>query len=60
MVKILRIYEAQFTKLSIFIVQKLIIRHYCIQNVKDGIQTEVYNINNECIAHFSQFMSEQS
>ena len=32
-------------------------RCYCIQNVKDGIQIQVYNINNESVNHFSQFMS---
>ena len=32
---------------------------YCIQNAKDGIQSQVYNINNECLAHFSQFISEK-
>ena len=40
-------HEAQFPKLSVFIGQKSIFRHYCIQNVKDGIQIQVYNIN-EC------------
>jgi len=34
-------------------------RHYCIHNVKDGIQIQVYNINSECVTHFSQFMSEK-
>ena len=36
---------------------KSIFRHYCIQNVKDGIQIQVYNINNESVNHFSQFIS---
>ena len=29
--------------------------HYCIQNIKDGIQIRVYKINNESVTHFSQF-----
>ena len=60
MVKILRKpyenHEAQFPNFSIFIGQKSIFHHYCIQNVKDGIQIQVYNINNECVNHFSQFI----
>ena len=32
-------------------------RHYCIHNVKDGIQVQVYDINNESVNHFSQFIS---
>ena len=31
-------------------------RRYCIQNVKVGIQILVYNINNESVNHFSQFI----
>ena len=61
MVKILRKsyenHEAQFPKFSVFIGQKAIFRRYCIQNVKDGIQIQVYNINNESVSHFSQFIS---
>ena len=57
MVKILRKsqenHEVQFPKLSAFIGQKSIFRHYYIQNVKDGIQIQVCNINNECLTHFS-------
>ena len=30
---------------------------YCIQNAKDGIQIQVYNINNESGSHFSQLIS---
>ena len=63
MVKILRKsfenHEAQFQKFSVFIGQISIFRHYCIQNVKDGIQIQVYNINNACLTHFSQFISEK-
>ena len=29
---------------------------YCIQNVKNGIQIQVYNISNESVNHFSQFI----
>ena len=29
------------------------------QNVKDGIQIQVYYINDECVTHFSQFISEK-
>ena len=50
-------HEAQFPKLSVFYWQKSIFRWYCIQNVKDGIQIQVYNINNESVNHFSQFTS---
>ena len=31
--------------------------HYCIQNVKDGIQIRVYKINKESVTHCSQFIS---
>ena len=61
MVKILRKskgnHEAQFPKLSVFIGQKSVFHSCCIQNVKDGIQIQVYNINKECVAHFSHFIS---
>ena len=30
--------EAQFPKFSVFVGQKSIFRHYCIQNAKDGIR----------------------
>ena len=50
MAKILRTseenHEAQFPKLSVFRCQKSLFPHYCIQNVIDGIQIQVYNINN--------------
>ena len=61
MVKILRkSYEnhvAQFPKFSVSTVQKSIFRRFCIYNVKDGIQIQIYNINNESGSHFSQFIS---
>ena len=49
-------HKAQFPNLSVFIGQKSIFRRYCIQNVKDGIQIQVYNISNEIVNHFSQFI----
>ena len=48
---------AQFPKSSVFIGQKSVFRRYCIQNVKDGIQIQVYNIINESVNHSSQFIS---
>ena len=63
MVKILRKSyendEAQFPHFRVFIGQESIFRRYCIQNVEDGIQTQVYNINDKSINHFSQFISEK-
>jgi len=50
-------HEAKFPKLSVFIGQKLIFRYHCIQSVNDRIQIQVYNINNESVNHFSQFIS---
>ena len=32
-------------------------RRHCFQNVKDRIQIQVYNINNESVNHSSQFIS---
>ena len=43
MAKILRNDKAQLPKLSVFVGQKLILRHFYIQNVKDGIQIRIYN-----------------
>ena len=61
MVKILRksyeTHEAHFPKFSVFIGQKSLFRHHCIQYVKDGIQLQIYNINNENVNQFSQFIS---
>ena len=37
--------------------QKSVVRRYCIQNVKDGIQIQVLNIINESVNHSSQFIS---
>ena len=35
----------------------MVFRRYCIQTVKDGIQIQVYNSNNESVNHFSHFIS---
>jgi len=37
--------------------QKSIFRRCCIQNVKNGIQIQAYNVNNESVSHFSQSIS---
>ena len=50
-------HKAQLPKVSVFICQKSIFRHYCIQNVKDGIQIQACNVTNECLTYFSQFIS---
>ena len=55
--KSLKNHEAQSPKLSVFVGQKSMFRHYCIQNVKDGIQIRVNKINKESVTHFSQFIS---
>ena len=34
-----------------------VFRHYCIQNVKDGIQIQVYNIINESVNYFGECIS---
>ena len=61
MVKILRKpyenHEAQMPKFSVFIGHTTILCRYCIQHVKGRIQIQVYNINNESVNHFSQFIS---
>ena len=53
--KVLRTSQYSTSK-SKFFCQKSTFRHYCIQNVKDGIQIQAYNINNESVNHFSQFI----
>ena len=50
-------YEAQFPKFNAFNGQMSIFRRYCIQNFKDEIQIQLYNINNESVSHFSQRIS---
>ena len=37
--------------------QKSVFRRYFIQNVKDWIQIQVYNIIHESVYHSSQFIS---
>ena len=54
-----KITRLNFKKLSVFIGQRSVFRRYCIQNVKDGIQIQVYNIINESVNHSSQFTSEK-
>ena len=49
--------KAQFSKFSIFVGQKSILRHYHIQSVEDGVQIRVYTINKESVTYFSQFIS---
>ena len=49
--------KAQFIKVSIFGGQKFTLRHYYIQNVKNGIQIRVYKINKESVPHFRQLIS---
>ena len=49
-------HETQFPKASVFNGQKSPFRRYCIQNAKDGIQSQVNDINNESVNHFSQFI----
>ena len=49
--------KAQFSKLSVFVGQNSILRHYHIQNVVVGIQIRVYTINKESVICFSQFIS---
>ena len=37
--------------------KRSVFRHYCFQNVKDGIQIHVYNVINESAYYSSQFVS---
>ena len=57
MVNILENHEAQFPTFSVFIGRKSIFHRYCIQNVNDGIQTQLYNIDHESVNYFSQLIS---
>ena len=61
MVKILRKFqenqEAQFPKFSIGIGHESIFRRSCFQTAKEGIQIQVYNINNASENHFRQFIA---
>ena len=54
MAKIFRKFQGSVSKINgVVVVQKLIFRHYCIQNVKDGIQIRVYKISKERVTHCS-------
>ena len=57
MVKILRKSWGSISKIVLVLAKKSIFNRYIIQNVKDGIQIQVYNINNESVDHYSQFIS---
>ena len=52
-----KITRLNFQNLSVFSGQRSIFRRYCIQNVQVGIQIQVYNITNESVNCFSQFIS---
>ena len=45
------------SNLKFFACQKSILRHYHIQNIKDGTEIRVHKINKERVTHFSQFTS---
>ena len=47
----------KFQDLVFLLAKESIFRHYCILNVNNGIQIQVYNINTEIVNHFSQFIS---
>jgi len=46
-----------FQNFSASIGQESTYRRYSIQNAKDGIQIQAYNINNGSLSHLSQFIS---
>ena len=52
--QILRKSRGSISKMLCFVGCKSIFPHYCIQNVKDGIQIQFYD--NESVNHFSQFI----
>ena len=54
--KSLKNHKAKFPNLSVFVGQKLILQHYFIQNVKNGVQTQVCTIDKETVTHLSQFI----
>ena len=56
MVKLLRKSRGSISKNQSFLGQKSIFLHYYTQHVKDWIQIQVYNINNEMVNHFGQFI----
>ena len=55
--KTVRKSRGSMSKLRVFIGQKSIFCCYCIQDVKDGIQIQVYNIINKSLNHSSKFIS---
>ena len=44
-------------QVTCFLGQKSVFRRCSIQNVKDGIQIQVYNINNESVNQYNLFIS---
>ena len=50
-------HKAKFPKFTVFIGERSMLRHYCIQNVEDKSQVQAYKINKESVTHFSQFIS---
>ena len=53
--RILRKLQGSVPKLSVFVGQNSMLRHYSIINIKDRIQIRVYWIKKEEVTHFSQF-----
>ena len=51
-----KITELNFQNWGVFVGQKLILSHYCIQSVKDRIQIKVYKISRESVTCFCQFV----
>ena len=49
--------RGSISKIYYFFGQKYKFRRYFIENVKDGIQIQVCNINNESVSQFGQFIS---
>ena len=54
-----KITRLNFQNLVFLLVKIIEFHHYCFQFVKDGSQVQVYNSNNKCLTHFSQFISEK-
>ena len=44
-------HKAQFPGLSVFVGQKSIVFHYCIQHIKERIQIRVYKFSRERVTH---------
>ena len=49
-----------FFKISWFIFQIHKVRHYYIENVKDGIEIQVYKISKENVAHLRHHLSSEN